>query len=129
MAICLVSSLYKILDKMPAFRIKRVIGTVISLKQTAFVPGRNILDNMFLVNEAMDLAKREKMSCLVVKLNYEKTYDSVGWNYLKSLLSRMGFGNVWCKWMEACIFSSSMSVLVNGSVTKDFFGGKWIKAG
>src|SRR4051812_37118004 len=32
----------------------------------------------------------------------------------------MGFGKRWMKWMESCVFSSYMSVLVNGSATKDF---------
>lgn len=32
----------------------------------------------------------------------------------------MGFGNKWKEWMKACVFNSSMSVLVNGCVTKDF---------
>ncbi|XP_058726122.1 uncharacterized protein LOC131597440 [Vicia villosa] len=31
----------------------------------------------------------------------------------------MGFGDVWMSWMEAFIFSSHMSVMVNGSPTKE----------
>ncbi|XP_058756592.1 uncharacterized protein LOC131629811 [Vicia villosa] len=32
----------------------------------------------------------------------------------------MGFGTKWLSWMEGCIFSSSMFVIINGSITKDF---------
>ncbi|XP_058746451.1 uncharacterized protein LOC131619364 [Vicia villosa] len=32
----------------------------------------------------------------------------------------MGFGMRWMKWMESCIFTSHMSILVNGSATKEF---------
>lgn len=32
----------------------------------------------------------------------------------------MRFGPGWMKWMEAMFFSSSMSILVNGSLTLDF---------
>lgn len=73
-----------------------------------------------MVNRAMNMEKREKRGCLVVKVDYEITYNSVSWDYLKTYLSGMGFGNFWCKWMEACIFISSMSILVKGSVMKDF---------
>ncbi|XP_058766980.1 uncharacterized protein LOC131640616 [Vicia villosa] len=68
----------------------------------------------------MDLDKMDKRCCLVVKVDYKKAYDGVNWDYLRTLLSIMGFGNLWCKWMEACIFNNSMSILVNGSITKDF---------
>lgn len=73
-----------------------------------------------MVSEILDLAKREKRNRLVLKDDYEKAYDSVSWNYLRFLLVRMGFGSKWLKWMEACVFSSSMVVLVNGSNTEDF---------
>ncbi|XP_071727152.1 uncharacterized protein [Rutidosis leptorrhynchoides] len=32
----------------------------------------------------------------------------------------MGFGSEWVKWVEACFRSASISVLVNGSPTKEF---------
>lgn len=32
----------------------------------------------------------------------------------------LNFGVNWCRWMEACVFSSHISVLVNGSPTKEF---------
>lgn len=33
----------------------------------------------------------------------------------------MGFGLKWCKWIESCLKSSSISVLVNGSPTEEFY--------
>lgn len=35
-------------------------------------------------------------------------------------MGRMGFGRRWMKWMEVCMFSSLMLVLVNKSPTKEF---------
>lgn len=32
----------------------------------------------------------------------------------------MGFGAMWLKFMEGSVFSSSMSVIVNGSTMEDF---------
>lgn len=62
--ICLVGSLYKVLAMLLAFRLKLVIGNLISPKQTTFFPGHNILDSVLLDNEAIDLALREKKKCL-----------------------------------------------------------------
>ncbi|XP_058741092.1 uncharacterized protein LOC131613439 [Vicia villosa] len=41
----------------------------------------------------------------------------------------MGFGEKWRKWVEVIIFKSNMSVLVNGSPTKDFIVKKGLRQG
>lgn len=56
--IYLVGCLYKILAKLLAPRLKRVICKLISKNQTAFIPGRNILDGVLVVNDVLDLTKR-----------------------------------------------------------------------
>ncbi|GAU25188.1 hypothetical protein TSUD_150870 [Trifolium subterraneum] len=96
--ICLVSCLYKILSKVLAARLKKVMGKLISDVQTAFLPNRQILDGVLVVNELIDLAKRRQDKC-------------------------------WCQWIRACVFQSSMSVLVNGSSTEDFSVGKGLRQG
>ncbi|XP_058760611.1 uncharacterized protein LOC131633951 [Vicia villosa] len=48
---------------------------------------------------------------------------------LRELFVKFGFSIKWCKWMEACIFNSSLSILVNGSPTKDFWAEKGLRQG
>lgn len=127
--ICLVGCLYKILAKVLAGRLRGLIRKLVSLNQTAFIPGRNISDGVLVVNEVLDLAKRKKRSCVVLKVDFEKAYDRVSWDFLRFVLIKMGFGDLWMRWMEGCTFSSSMSVLINGSTTKDFKVGKGLRQG
>ncbi|MCI07590.1 LINE-1 reverse transcriptase like, partial [Trifolium medium] len=127
--ICLVSSLYKILSKVLAARLKKVLGKVISKVQSAFLPNRQILDGVLVVNELLDLAKRRKDKCLFFKVDFERAYDTVNWNFLEYMLVRMGFAEGWRRWIRACVFQSSMSVLVNGSPTADFCVGKGLRQG
>jgi exonuclease III len=127
--ICLVSSLYKILTKVLAARLKKVMGNLISEVQSAFLPNRKILDGVLVVNELIDLAKRRKDKCLFFNVDFERACDTVNWNFLEYMLIRMGFTEGWRRWIRACVFQSSMSVLVNGSTTEDFCVGKGLRQG
>jgi exonuclease III len=127
--ICLVTSMYKILSKILAGRLKQVLGKLISNVQSAFLPNRQILDGVMIVNELIDLAKRRKDKCLLFKVDFERAYDTVNWQFLDYMMRRMGFVEGWRKWISACVFNSSMSVLVNGSPTSDFNVGKGLRQG
>ncbi|MCI19944.1 LINE-1 reverse transcriptase like, partial [Trifolium medium] len=65
----------------------------------------------------------------MMKVDFEKAYDTISWSYLEDMMRRMGFSDIWIKWMRACIFNSSMSILVNGSPTVDFKVGKGLRQG
>jgi hypothetical protein len=118
--ISLVGSLYKILAKVLANRLRLVIGKVISESQTAFVKDRQILDGILIANEAVDEARRTKKELLLFKVDFEKAYDSVDWGYLDDVMGRMSFPTLWRKWMKACVCTAKASVLVNGSPTNEF---------
>lgn len=82
---------------------------------------------MVIVNELLDLAKRFWKSCLALKVDFEKAYDSVSWSFIDYMLLRLGFNVVWLKWMRGCYTASSISVLVNGSPTNDFPASRGLK--
>lgn len=127
--ISLISSLYKIISKLLASRLKPFLGNLISKFQSAFIPNRQILDGVLVVNEIVDSAKRGKDSCLLLKIDFEKAFDSVSWDYLASIMNLMGFCPVWMSWIKACIFTTSVSVLVNGSPTSEFLTSKGLRQG
>lgn len=73
-----------------------------------------------MVSEIINLAKRKKDPCLMLKVNFKTAYDSVSWNFLDYMLGIMGFNDKWRDWIKACIFIGSISLLVNDSPTKEF---------
>jgi len=42
------------------------------------------------VNEVVDLAKRRKHEWLIIKVNFEKVYDSVDMSFLECMMRRAG---------------------------------------
>ena len=127
--ISLVGGLYKILSKVLANRIKRVMDKVISKSQNAFVEGRQILDAVLIANELVDSSLRRKKGGLVCKLDIEKAYDSISWEFLFKVLDKMGFGNRWLSWMKWCISTASFSVLINGSPIGFFQSSRGLRQG
>lgn len=127
--ISLIGSLYKILSKILSNRIKGPLNSIISKCQSAFLPGRQILDGVLVVNEVMDFALRAKKECLVMKIDFEKAFDTVSWAYLERMMGKLGFCSVWINWIKSCVFSSSVSVLVNGSPTDEFSISRGLRQG
>lgn len=127
--ISLVGVYYKILSKVLAERLKLVMGKIISETQTAFLKGRNILDGALIANETVDFLKKSRKKGLIFKVDFEKAYDSVEWEFLLKVMASMGFGSRWCDWIKACLISSSISILVNGSPTKEFLMEKGLRQG
>ncbi|RVX23130.1 Transposon TX1 uncharacterized 149 kDa protein [Vitis vinifera] len=112
--ISLLGGLYKLLAKVLANRIKKVIGKVISPDQNAFIKGRQILDGSLIANEVIDSWQKRGEKGIVCKLDIEKAYDSINWQFLLKVMQKMGFGSKWIGWMWYCISTVKYSVLVNG---------------
>ena len=112
--ISLIGSMYKIVAKILANRLKRVLSDIIDERQTAFIKGRHLLHGVLIANEVVvEEAKRCKKPCLVFKVDYEKAYNSVSWEFLNYMMTRLGFCPKWLKWIRGCLHSALVSILVN----------------
>lgn len=73
--------------------------------------------------------EKEKEEGVILKLDFEKAYDTVNWEYLFNMMSSFGFQDKWIRWMKVCIQSVRVSVLVNGSPTNEFCPEKGLRQG
>lgn len=68
--ISMVESLYKIIAKLLADRLKRVMGDLIGPHQSSFIEGRQILDSILITGELLDSCKRSKAGAVMLKLDF-----------------------------------------------------------
>nr|KAJ0197364.1 hypothetical protein LSAT_V11C700352090 [Lactuca sativa] len=127
--ISLIGCMYKIIAKLLSSRLKRVIGGCIGDVQSAFLEGRNILEGPLIVNEMYSWAKKANEKMLLFKVDFNKAFDSVNWEYLDHIQMQLGFGEKWRRWIQSCLKTPTLSILVNGSPIKEFGMGRGIRQG
>ncbi|XP_071689956.1 secreted RxLR effector protein 78-like [Rutidosis leptorrhynchoides] len=90
---------------------------------------RYILDGALIANEVLHDVKVTKRKGFLFKVDFGKAFDSISWDFLMEIMKQMGFGQRWQKWIHACLSSASISILVNGSPTKEFSLQKRVRQG
>ncbi|XP_019177735.1 PREDICTED: uncharacterized protein LOC109172940 [Ipomoea nil] len=115
--ISLCNVLYRILAKVLANRLRGVLDSIISNAQSAFIPGRSIVDNVLIAFESTHSLNRKRGSkggFCALKVDMSKAYDRVEWGFLCQVLKKMGFGERWVGWMRECVSSVQYNVLIEG---------------
>ncbi|GJT17179.1 RNA-directed DNA polymerase, eukaryota, reverse transcriptase zinc-binding domain protein [Tanacetum coccineum] len=106
-----------------------VIGSCISPEQSAFIKGRNILDGPLILNEVMNWYRKRKEKLMIFKVDFDKAFDSLRWDFLDTVMDKLGFGSRWRSWIKGCFVNARSSILVNGSPTPEFVISKGLRQG
>nr|GEV93238.1 RNA-directed DNA polymerase, eukaryota, reverse transcriptase zinc-binding domain protein [Tanacetum cinerariifolium] len=88
-SISLIGCQYKIIGKLLENRLGSVIGSCISLEQSAFIKGKNILYGPLIINEVMAWFRKRKKELMVFKVDFEKAFDSLRWDYLDMIMGKL----------------------------------------
>lgn len=77
----------------------------------------------------VDHLKKTKGKAFILKVDFEKAFDSISWDFILRTMGQMGFGSKWCKWIHSCLSTTAVSILVNGSPTSEFRTEKGVRQG
>ncbi|GKC83034.1 RNA-directed DNA polymerase, eukaryota, reverse transcriptase zinc-binding domain protein, partial [Tanacetum coccineum] len=72
-----------IVAKILTNRLSKVIDSIISPEQSAFITGRKILDGPLILSETIGWYKKRKKKMMLFKADFEKAFDSVSWRGLR----------------------------------------------
>ena len=89
--IALINNFAKIPAKGMDTRVSPIAHRVISPFQSAFIKGRFILDGVLCLHEIIHDLRCKNTKAVVLKLDFEKAYDSVSWSFLCQVLLAKGF--------------------------------------
>ncbi|GJT68149.1 RNA-directed DNA polymerase, eukaryota, reverse transcriptase zinc-binding domain protein [Tanacetum coccineum] len=122
--------LYKCISKIMTNRIKGVLGNIVGENQSAFIGGRQITDNILLSQELFKGYNRKHNKKKVsFKIDLQKAYDTISWDFIKEALEMFGFPEKMIKWIMTCVTTTKFSINVNGERVGYFKGGRGLRQG
>lgn len=113
----------KIITKIIIKRLKPLLDLCILSNQSPFASGCSIQDNILITHE-MFLSFKSKKSYAganEIKLDLEKGYDFLNWDFIRFVLLKFGFVEKWVNLIMECITSMSFSVLINDTTHGYFY--------
>jgi hypothetical protein len=111
---------YKIVAKAIANRLLGVIAKVTNSDQTCVVPGRNLLESVRLLKDAVFHANQNRNAAAIISLDQEKAFERVEWGYSSRVLQTMNFGQSFQKWVFLLYSNIFSCILINGETTEFF---------
>ncbi|KAJ0230616.1 Reverse transcriptase domain-containing protein [Hirschfeldia incana] len=119
--ISLCNVLFKTITKTLVGRMKGLMNKIIGPAQSSSLPGRLTTDNIVVVQEAVHSMRRKKgrKGWMLLKLDLEKAFDRIRWDFLEDTLQAAGFPDICIGWIMQCVTGPLMSLLWNGAEKYD----------
>ncbi|KAL0291608.1 UNVERIFIED_CONTAM: putative mitochondrial protein [Sesamum radiatum] len=122
--------LYKAISKILVKRMQQVLHRLIDYSQNAFVPGRCIADNVLLAQELLSGYNQARLpKRCTIKIDIQKAYDSVQWDFLLETLKIFNFPSQFISWVEQCVTTAVFSIAINGCLHGFFAGSRGLRQG
>ncbi|MCO5600177.1 hypothetical protein L7F22_054285 [Adiantum nelumboides] len=85
-------------------------------KQKGFIKGKFILDAIITLSESMDYAQESDQNYVYFKIDFDKAYDRVEWDFIFQSLQDIGFGRKFIKYVCTLFGNACAKVAINGEI-------------
>lgn len=113
----MMTTTYKIISKLSTERFKPIISKVVDKLQTGFVQDGCINDNIMAFKLAQEHDTATKQDVVLMKLDFEKTFDEVDHEFLWATLSAMNLDPRVITLIQGLVCNAKAKVHVNGIFT------------
>lgn len=105
--ISLCNTLYKVVTKILANRLRITLPHRISPTQNSFLPGRGSETNVIIASKVVHSIHHKKgpIGFFALKLDLEKAYDKLEWGFIRNCLFAYGLDEESVKLVMSCISS------------------------
>jgi hypothetical protein len=114
--IALINVVFKFVAKAYVIRLAPLAGRTIDHSQTAFIKGRALHERVLALHEIAHELKLKKLGGLFLKLDFEKAYDRVSWDFLRDVLRRKGFSVALIHRLLQLVSGGQTAINVKGEV-------------
>ena len=129
--ICLISTISKLLTKIIAKRLSRVVETsaLINDSQFGFRQGRSCVDSLFILNTALEANKKQNKESYLLFVDLSAAYDLVSRKKLISILEAMNFPRTLINFLSNYYEGDNIVTLSGGSWTKKQYQERGLRQG
>ena len=127
--ISLLNTDYKILAKALSVRLSGVLANIVSDEQTCGVPGRTILNNVFILRDLVVICKQKNIPAAIISIDQMKAFDRVNWSFTYKTLRAFGFKDTFVRWIQLLYNGAKSIVKVNGFLSEPFLTQRGVRQG
>ncbi|XP_048496063.1 uncharacterized protein LOC125495441 [Beta vulgaris subsp. vulgaris] len=129
--ISLVNTSLKVISKILVKRMRPILSKEISPNQNSFISGRGTDVNLIIASEILHSMgkKKGKKGTFAMKIDLEKAYDRLEWDFIRTSLLAIGFDEKTTNLCMECITTTTTSILINGRPSREFTPSRGIRQG
>ena len=120
---------YRIMAFILAERLQRVIDSVVSQDQTAYIRNRFMGNNIRLIEDVIEHFDKLDKKGLLFMIDFQKAFDSLQWNFMFKTLEFFNFGPSFTKWIKLLYTLPVSKVKNNGYLSEEFSISSGIRQG